>query len=130
MNERTSQDSNSVIDVVRRAVSTWPRTDAEKDLRSNARFSALVSNDFDVGDLNNQITSVSLVLSAHNNETDANVVFQDVDGYVYRASLISEATSGWRLQSLKFQCPVCFGEGENDGRQCTMCDGSGWGVGP
>lgn len=56
------------------------------------------------------------------------IYFYDEAEYLQRAELELSESGGWGLRSLKFQCPICFGTGENDGTSCTMCGGSGWGA--
>ena len=58
----------------------------------------------------------------------ATIEFLDSEGYPHRAELRADDSHGWKVLSCKFQCPVCFGSGTNDGERCETCCGNGWGV--
>ena len=119
--------SNSV-QVLKDAVKNWPRTEPEKKHPFNSAIAAYISSDFENVDFASDIADLSAILSIDGSETRKVIVFDDVDGFRYRAILVVEGDAGWRIGSIKVQCPVCFGDGVNDDRPCTICGGSGWGV--
>lgn len=62
--------------------------------------------------------------------SDNNIVttyFSDAVDDPYRA-ITDFSENRPLLVSLTFQCPVCFGDGYNEGLPCTICDGTGWGA--
>jgi hypothetical protein len=129
VNEKASQDSQDGIEVLRSAVSLWPKLVAKESPRVDAKLSALLTSNFDKEDFQNSITRLSRIVKVDENLGSRNIVFEDVDGSLYRASLVKDSNSEWRVDSLKFECPICFGEGLNDGATCLMCGGVGWGAG-
>jgi len=46
----------------------------------------------------------------------------------YLAKFVAPAPrNDWKMSSLIYGCPCCFGEGVNNGETCILCGGSGWG---
>jgi hypothetical protein len=88
----------------------------------------LVNAEFKVEDLANRVSKIESIEDVQVGPDAVYVQFQDADGYTYRASMVLAASSDWRLTAMEFQCPICFGDGVNDGETCTMCGGKGWGV--
>lgn len=43
-----------------------------------------------------------------------------------QARFTPDAHLSWRLASLKSMCPACFGDGDLDGAECYICDGTGF----
>jgi hypothetical protein len=125
---RQTADTRAALATLRRALSFWPKSETEKDLRSNADLAALVTPDFNVVDFQNPLSAVRSVVRVEDAQGGKHVEFEGNDGYPYRAMLVRSPNSEWRLRALKFQCPACFGTGENLGTTCTLCDGEGWGA--
>ena len=87
----------------------------------------LVAHSFDVTDLTNEIDAVQGVVRSYF-DGDSNLIleFSDLSGYPHRAEFFKK--DSYRLASLKFQCPSCFGEGVVDNEKCILCGGLGWGT--
>jgi len=116
------------IGVLKAAVKNWPLTESEKRYPQDSAIAEFISPDFDPIEFASDVDDVSSILSIDGSDEHKVVVFDDVNGFRYRAIVDYNLKSGWRLRSVKFQCPVCFGDGVNEGGACTMCGGSGWGV--
>lgn len=115
--------------VLHAAIKNWPRTDLEKKRPLDSPIAAFVTSDFDQGDFVTDVADVATILSTEEFDDGKVVIFDGVDEYSYRAVLVDEGSSGWRVRSIKFQCPGCFGDGVIDGLPCILCEGLGWGAG-
>jgi hypothetical protein len=87
----------------------------------------MLTDDFDSMDLANRVAAVAELSRVEVNDDQAIVEFWDLDGIHQRAKF-RRVEGEWKLQSLSFQCPVCFGTGINDDVTCIGCDGLGWGA--
>lgn len=116
------------IQFVKHVVALWPsRTATIEGVPGTLR--PYLAKGFETVDLHN---SVELVANVDKVEAmpqgGAIVYFYDEANFLQRAVLERAGSGAWALRSLKFQCPICFGTGENYGATCTMCGGSGWGA--
>ena len=85
--------------------------------------------DFDTADLENEVPGVKEIEGIDRRDDSVAIRFWDGGGTLQRAVFRRMGTDEWKLEALKFQCPICFGEGTNDGEQCLGCLGEGWGAG-
>jgi len=114
-----------ILAQLREIVALWPahETILPKQMHD------LVAKDFELVDLTNRVSAVVAPSRIESIGELASVEFRDADGTLQRAVFRQSTEDGkWRMRSLKFQCPVCFGTGSNDGDICIGCDGSGWGA--
>ena len=102
---------------MRDVLATWPRPQPE-----------MLAPGFDKLDLLNPTRGLLKVSETTVHETEARVDFEDASRYPQRAKFMHSEAGVWQLRSLKFKCPVCFGSGENDGAECAICGGTGWGA--
>jgi hypothetical protein len=123
MDENAKQ---ACLSLLRRIVSLWPKTEIRL-AGPSAAMSTLLTNDFDPIDLTSTVSTVAEILDVQTRPGSVIVDFLDVDDTPHRA-VFKQVVSNWKLQSLKFQCPVCFGTGTNDAKACIVCGGSGWGA--
>ena len=127
---RKPQDVPDLLPLLKSIVERWPKTGAEDLQHIQRTLSKNLAAGFNQLDLQNRVSAVAGVREVNTTIDSVAVVdFYDVDGCLQRAIFELSAPAEWKLKSLRFQCPVCFGSGENDGAACSMCDGSGWGVG-
>lgn len=129
----TQQKSNNeykddCLALLEQIVRIWPKTDGSEPQDYRSQLMPLLADDFDAIDfISNTIDRVSEVKDISMVEAKVSIEFYHSGGFLEKAVFIKQH-GDWRLQSLKFECPVCFGTGENDGETCTMCGGHGWGV--
>jgi hypothetical protein len=109
-------------------VERWPKTGKEDLAEIRKALQRDLADDFDAVDLLNRIESVAEIENVELIDGGAAVYFYDVDGCLQRALFDLPQSDRWKLKSLKFQCPVCFGSGVNDDKECSICGGSGWGA--
>ena len=108
-------------------VSAWP-TGWRSGQPIPVGLQKLITTDFDASDLLHDLSGVAEVCAYERRGDQIIVEFLDKGGSVQRAIFISVSPDDWKLKSLTFQCPVCFGSGENLGAVCSICNGSGWGA--
>jgi hypothetical protein len=89
----------------------------------------LVTEEFDPADLLCRASGVRRIVKVSTEAADFVVEFEDSSGEPYRAILRQADLGRWSIRALKFQCSLCFGTGQNDGSECLLCQGTGWGVG-
>lgn len=111
---------------LRNIVSLWPKTEIRLTSPSSA-LKDLVTSDFDVLDLASTISGVAQISEVEVAADSTTIDFLDFDDTPYRAIFKSQS-GDWKLKALKFQCPVCFGTGINEGETCIGCSGIGWGA--
>ncbi len=89
-----------------------------------------VTEDFDKTDLAAPVGNIKNIERIVSSEDNAILIdFIDSEGDRYRAKFVVQASSsGWRIESLKFECPGCFGVGINNDETCILCGGKGWGA--
>jgi hypothetical protein len=124
-----TQGDAILVRLLRQLVAMWPKAGTKN---VDAAFSQLrehLAVGFDDIDFENRVESVSAVKKIETSSQGAVLYFCDADKSLQRAIFVRSGPEGWELESLKFQCPVCFGTGGNDGAKCTMCGGGGWGAG-
>jgi hypothetical protein len=125
---RNVNDRAALVAVLKSIVELWPKHASDDITSARSRLQAYLADGFDPMDLLNRVTSVARVRRIVPSSTNAVIYFYDVDEILQRAVFELAKPSKWRLASLKFQCPVCFGGGMNDDEKCIMCGGSGWGA--
>ena len=114
--------------LLKNIVMRWPKT-AGADLDAiRSGLGSDLADGFDAVDLLNTVDSVVNVEAIEATDRRATIWFSDTDRALQRAVFELSPSGKWQLESLKFQCPVCFGTGINDGEKCGMCGGSGWGA--
>jgi hypothetical protein len=118
-------DEQRCIDLLQKLVAS--RSGARK-LVGRRALGELVDDAFDDASLLDAIRSVREVIAVSQGEEGVLVEFADEDGHPHRARFIETAGGDWKLVSVVFRCPVCFGDGVNDSETCIACDGSGWGA--
>jgi hypothetical protein len=80
----------------------------------------LISSETALGDFLGAFSGVSEVVSFDENRD--RLTFKDATGETLQARFVTEGND-LKLQGLKTQCAVCFGEVDQD---CRACDGEGW----
>jgi hypothetical protein len=123
--EQPRSEILSRLDQVLRA---WP-SGWDGGTQAPVALQSLITTDFDLADLLHDLSGVAELLHVESQGDRATVEFLDKGGSPQRATFVDVGANEWRLQSLKFQCPVCFGSGTNDGEVCIVCNGAGWGAG-
>jgi hypothetical protein len=106
----------------------WPKAGIKNADAALSQLREHLAASFDNIDFENRVEAVSTVEEIETGSHGAVLYFYDADRTIHRAVFVRSVRAGWKLESLKFQCPVCFGTGENDGAKCTIC-GGGWGAG-
>lgn len=92
-------------------------------------ISSYVTDQFDPLDLVVDVGEIKVIEQVESEKEVISIDFIDVGDCRQRAKFAKRITDGsWGMESLKFECPVCFGEGVNDGEACPVCHGEGWGV--
>jgi hypothetical protein len=123
-----SEIERACITQLHKIVSLWPtETHAAMDTVQPA-LRNMMTNDFDRTDLLNEIHGVKKILETLVSGDDAAIEFIDTESCHQKAVFKRIESGEWKLQSLKFQCPACFGSGINNESECKMCDGAGWGA--
>jgi DnaJ-class molecular chaperone len=118
------------VRLLRQIVAIWPHGNDEQVQGCQAKLGAYLDEDFDPVDLQNRIDSIASIERVERTSSGAEIQFHDADGCLQRGSFVLYQGTTWHLRSMKFQCPVCFGDGVNDDRTCSMCGGTGWGASP
>ncbi len=128
--KRAHEDVRDPIPLLNSIVKRWPKPKpGVNDIAAAHRLlQADLADGFDQLDFYNPVASVAEVESVEIAPGRATVFFHDENETLQRAVFGSYESEKWKLESLKFQCPVCFGSGVNDDSTCTICGGSGWGV--
>jgi hypothetical protein len=121
-------ESKEWIAILRQIVAIWPKPDGTEPVNYREELAPVLTSDFDQVDFVNKIQEVAEIARVSERPNNVEVQFYDVDGYLHKAVFVLEHGIAWRLQSLRFQCPVCFGSGVNDGERCEICRGTGWGA--
>jgi hypothetical protein len=115
------------ISRLRSIVSLWPKKEVRLASPSHA-LKDLLASDFDAIDLATTISGVAEISDVQIDTGSATIEFLDFDDTPHRAMFKQTQSGEWKLKALKFQCPVCFGTGINDGEKCVGCSGVGWGA--
>src|SRR4026207_2036637 len=98
----------------------WPKAEGQRGV-ANDRLKASLAPDFDDTDLIHLVPGLDEVRAIESTEAAAIIEFVDGEGYPQRATLKGAGGHEWKLQSLTFECPVCFGTGRNDETECPIC---------
>jgi hypothetical protein len=122
-----TQSENELLARLRQIVSHWPRT-GRKLTALPRPYREMFAKDFDEGDLLIPVFGLTEVNQIRLSERSGEIEFFDSDGGLQRAVFERDEHSEWRLRSLRFQCPACFGTGKTDEDTCNLCDGAGWGT--
>jgi hypothetical protein len=116
------------VQFLKQVVALWPTGTSRSETMLD-KLRPYLAESFEVVDLLNSVGSIVGIRECEiTSQGEASIYFYDRTECRQRAMLERAESSGWKLKSLKFECPICFGIGENDGAICTMCGGSGWGA--
>lgn len=126
MNDK-QQELAGLLTLLRRIASKWPKSGEDVDA-SHSSLKEYLADDFSRIDLYHGVNSIGAIQETDIEGKNATIYFHDADDVLQRAVFRKVQASEWKLVSLKFQCPICFGTGENEGDDCAMCGGIGWGV--
>lgn len=121
-------DIDSCVVLLKEIVARWPNVNDDNIERYRVALSPFLADSFEDVDLINGIDAVAGLGRIERTNEGVQIDFYAGDGYPQRAVFEALRENEWRLKSLKMQCPVCFGEGVNDGDECNICGGTGWGV--
>ncbi len=121
-------DIESCVVFLKEIIDRWPKANDDEIENHREVLCSYLADGFEDGDLHNKIEKVAKIAAIEKTTQGVRIDFCDLDGYPQRAELHVLPGNELRLRSLKFQCPVCFGEGVNDGDHCGMCGGTGWGA--
>jgi hypothetical protein len=124
---RNTRGEQALIVQLKSVVKLWPTERAQLSSLSSA-LEGLLAPEFDRMDLLNGVSKVAKVRKVDITAEAGTVEFLDSEGCPQRAIFEKDARGEWRLHSLKFECPACFGAGVNNGATCTLCGGAGWGA--
>jgi hypothetical protein len=127
MKSHTEPNSEHHLALIRQIVAIWPKPGGGEPADYEEQLAPYLAADFDHVDLLNKVIEVSRIVECETKEDHVVMQFFDSDDCLHRATFTRHGTQ-WKLKSLKFQCPFCFGTGENDGHCCSSCGRSGWGV--
>ena len=116
------------LGLLKEIIDRWPKANDDDIERCRENWNSYLADGFEDVDLNKKIESVGRVGDIERADDRVLIEFYDTGGCLHRAVFHAFRGNQWRLMSLKFQCPVCFGEGVNDGDQCDICGGTGWGA--
>ena len=108
-------------------IKAWPNG-WRSDQHVSVELQSLITSDFDRADLLHELSGVAELLHVSAQADRTIVEFLDRGGSPQRAIFVDIAPGEWRLQSMKFQCCVCFGSGQNLEETCMVCGGMGWGA--
>jgi hypothetical protein len=113
-------DERLFLPLLKQILALWPDRSA---------LHPFLAQGFDPTDLTNPATALRRVEAAeHTNDATVAIQFYDAGGALQRAVFQQVTPDEWKLSSLKVQCPVCFGAGQNEGEECGICAGAGWGA--
>lgn len=111
------------MDVLRRVFDarTMPKADQDRVLQE------LAASDFERWTFDRDDGEIGEVISA-TLEAGVLVIRAYFAGgeWQLQARFAPDAQVVWRLLSLKSMCPACFGDGDLDGAECYICDGTGF----
>ena len=112
-------------------LSVWPVSDDAAERQEQiAKIRPYLASNFDDLDFLNKVYGIREIKKYAESGNEITVEFLDSTGDLNKAWFVRGSTeSGWRLRSLRFNCPACFGTGKNDSQTCTLCEGLGWGAG-
>ena len=133
MNDSGNQHISGIGDckvILQELVAAWPKPNENESADFRSRMRHRLSKEFNEVDFLNRIEGIRTWGEAKlaSASDEVSIQFADLDGSLQKAIFVREHGHDWLLKSLKFQCPVCFGTGKNDGQICSMCGGLGWGV--
>ena len=120
--------TDECLTLLRRILVNWPNTWDEAASTRGERSACFLTDNFDEVDFANNVNSIVEVIAITESDTTIVIVFVGDDGCAHRAVFRTDCDGLWHLESLKFQCPACFGTGDNNGTLCKMCGGVGWGA--
>ena len=119
----------SCVTFVKSLLLSWPKKNNANIECVMKSMSNSLSQNFDESDLLIGISGIGEVVNTILlSESMVIVEFNDTEGYLYRAKVIKDSSNKMLLEYVKFQCPSCFGSGINDGDECYICGGVGWGL--
>ena len=113
--------------LLRDVAGLWRKTLSESRVEIMARLQPFVSRAFDPADTAVCLAGLVSPVPVEVSRNRVVIEFLEGEGGMEHRAFFELENDSWRLRSLEFVCPVCFGTGENDG-VCSICGGSGWGV--
>lgn len=125
---RKYRDEFGLVALLKGIINRWPKTPDVDIAAARHSLGDDLADDFDPIDLLNPVRSIAGVEAIETTGRRITIRFRDSDWELQQAIFESSPVGKWQLKSLKFQCPVCFGTGVNDGEACTMCGSCGWGA--
>lgn len=106
----------------------WPAPAGTEPLDYKSRLQPMLADSFCELDLLHRLLGPCEISTTRESPGRVEIEFYDSERWLQKAVFVGERDSTFKLFSLKAQCPVCFGSGENDGEMCGGCSGSGWGA--
>ena len=113
--------------LLQRILRLWPKGEGQQGVAKD-RLKAFLAPDFDDIDLIIPVPGLRELGPIESTEATVTIYFDDAEGCPQRAIFKDIGGQEWKLRSLTFECPVCFGTGKNDETECPICGGSGWGA--
>ena len=127
-NKELSEAVHLCYSLLKKVISISQTNESSATVDRSTQIAPHISLDFDKVDFCNKIDGVTDIESIVETYDRIQFVFHDGDAYPHRAVFQKDCEGNWKLHSLKFQCPVCFGTGVNDANECSICNGKGWGA--
>lgn len=106
----------------------WPAPAGTEPPDYRCRLRPMLANGFSEVDLLQRLLGPGEISATRESPGRVEIEFYDSERWLQKAVFVDVGNSAFKLLSLTFQCPVCFGTGENDGEVCGGCSGSGWGA--
>lgn len=125
----SDEEARDPIQFLRFVLERWPDYSSPQLFKEGAQIIRhFLTPDFSDGDFRNGVDGLVRIISSVKLECATLIDFEDRKGFINRAAVVGQ-DGVWLLQSIKAQCPACFGIGENGPTgACLICGGSGWGV--
>jgi hypothetical protein len=128
MNLQQTHPLQILLQRLQEVVAYWPKPGTASSQTPPPALQRLLAPGFESVDLLNQIAGIEEVVGVSEDAEGVSLQFRDTEDCTQQATFILDKSRDWKLRSLKFQCPICFGSGLNDKKKCPMCGGTGWGA--
>jgi len=124
-----NKHKDSGLEFLRQGISLWPNLDIHETIDPNSDLLKYLDKNFDDTDFFNKVYSVDIVDNIFQDEPRTLTIEFYAEGEdLQRAKIGLDSDGKWYLSYLRFQCPGCFGSGENMDTVCILCGGEGWGA--